>query len=136
MLENQDFDMQIWRAKTLMDAHQNGSLFWLAQTQGTDFYTCWRGARDGQPWAIGLDQSGKSWGPTQDGSRIGGLEPFLYPPKYTCVQAGQTLINAGITEAWTQCSLLKHSDYNPVYEFQFATHPVVFVDATTNQIVT
>lgn len=136
MLGSQDFDMQIWRAKTLMDAHQNGSLFWLAHNEGTEFYTCWRGARDGAPWAIGLDPSGKSWGPTQDGSRITGLDPFSYPPKYTCVQANQTLIMAGIVEAWTQCSLFKHLEYNPVYEFQFPEHATVFVDAMTNQIVT
>ena len=132
-----DFDQQVWGAKSLMDLHQDGSLFYLAEVEaGGTMYTCWQGSRDSKPYAITISSSGKSTGPTLDDSRVGDCGTWAYPPKLSCVQAQAAMAKAGITGTWTYCRLRKSVDYrfNPFYDFVFHSHAPVRVDAMTGAV--
>ena len=137
LLSPLNFDQQVWATKTLMDLHQHGSQFYLAEANrdGT-MYTCWQGSEDSRPYAITIDISGHSTGPTFDDSRVAECQAFVYPPKLSSVQAQQAMINAGITDSWSFCRLRKTVDYrgNPFYDFTFPTRQPVHVDAVTGQV--
>jgi len=131
------FDQQVWGAKSLMDLHQSGSLFYLAEADrdGT-MYTCWQGSQDSRPYAITIDSTGHATGPIFDDSRVAECQVFVYPPKLSCAQAQQAMVKAGITDTWTFCRLRQTVDYrgNPFYDFAFAARRPVHVDAVTGQV--
>ena len=131
------FDQQVWGAKSVIDLVQHGSQFLIAQgTAVQSTYTCWLGARDKLPTAIVIDSTGHATGPFPDDSRIKDCLPWTYPPKVTCAQATVIMNKSGITEAWTTCELIKTSAQpNPVYNFGFATHGPVTVDAVSGKII-
>jgi len=131
------FDQQIWGAKSLMDLYQCQSQFYLAEGDaGGTMYTCWQGSQDSKPYAVTVDTSGHTTGPTFDDSRVAECKAFVYPPKFSCAQAQQAMVKAGITDPWTFCRLRKTVDYryNPFYDFTFATRRPVHVDAVTGQV--
>jgi hypothetical protein len=131
------FDQQIYGAQSLMNLHQSGSWFYLAEADrnGT-MYTCWQGSEDAKPYAITVDITGHATGPTFDDSRVAECQAFVYPPTLSCAQAQQAMINAGITDAWIFCRLRQTVDYrgNPFYDFTFSNRQPVHVDAVTGQI--
>ena len=131
------FDQQIWGAKSLMDLHQNGSKFYLAEADrnGT-MYTCWQGSEDTKPYAITVDITGHATGPTFDDSRVAECQAFVYPPTLSCNQAQQAMTKAGITDTWLFCRLRQTVDYrgNPFYDFTFDGRQPVHVDAVTGPI--
>jgi len=137
LLSPLSFDQQIWGAKSLMDLHQSGSKFYLAEADrnGT-MYTCWQGSEDTNPYAINVDITGHATGPTFDDSRVAECQAFVYPPTLSCAQAQQAMTKAGITEAWLFCRLRQTVDYrgNPFYDFTFTNRQPVHVDAVTGQI--
>lgn len=147
LVEQLDFDQQVWGAKSLMDIHQQGSKFFLAEGNNDDtVYTCWNGASDNLPYAITVDTNGFSTGPVQDSSKIGDCMLWEYPPKISCADAVIAMANAGITTVWQGCRLRQGVDpqYNPFYEFTFDTQLeslrgrndpfTVNVDAVTGQV--
>jgi hypothetical protein len=137
LLSPLNFDQQVWGAKSLMDLHQNGSQFYLAEADaGSTMYTCWQGSEDQKPYAVTIDSSGHVTGPTFDDSRVAECMAFAYPPKLSCAQAQQAMNKSGITDTWTFCRLRKTVDYrgNPFYDFTFTTRQPVHVDAVTGQV--
>jgi len=131
------FDQQVWGAKSVMDLYQFKSQFLIAQgTAGNSCYTCWLGSRDKISTAIDVDSTGHATGPFPDDTRTKDCLPWTYPPKVTCAQAVINMSQAGITEAWSTCELRKTSaNPNAVYNFTFAVHAPVVVDATTGKII-
>jgi len=137
LLSPLSFDQQVWGAKSLMDLHQSGSRFYLAEAnRGETMYTCWQGSQDNRPYAITIDSTGHSTGPTFDDSRVAECQAFAYPPKFSCAQAQQLMVKAGITDSWAFCRLRQTVDYREscFYDFTFATRKPVRVDATTGQV--
>ena len=132
-----NFDQQIWGTKSLMDLHQSGSQFYLAEADaGGIMYTCWQGSQDQKPYAITVDTSGHTSGPILDDSRVAECMAFVYPPKLSCAAAQQAMVKAGISDIWSFCRLRKTVDYrgNPFYDFAFITRRPVHVDAVTGQV--
>jgi hypothetical protein len=131
------FDQQVWGAKSVMDLVQHGSKFLLADgvNQG-DCYTVWSGAKDGKATAIVIDSSGHATGPFPDDSRTKDCQPWQYPPKVTCAQAVHIMVQSGITETWTKCTLQQITGQkNPAYTFIFTEHAPVVIDAVTGKII-
>jgi hypothetical protein len=131
------FDQQVWGAKSVIDLVQRGSQFLLAEgTAGADCYTAWSGSKTKAPVAIVVDSTGHATGPFPDDSKTAGCEPWKYPPKFSCAQAVDAMAKAGVTEAWTTCTLKQITGQkNPTYTFSFAQHAPVVVDATTGKII-
>ena len=131
------FDQQVWGAKSVMDLYQVKSQFLLAQgAAGGSCYTCWLGSRDKISTAIDVDSTGHATGPFPDDTRTKDCLPWTYPPKVTCAQAVTNMSRAGITEAWSTCTLKQTTGQkNPAYTFTFAEHAPVTVDATSGKIL-
>jgi hypothetical protein len=131
------FDQQVWGAKSVIDLVQRGSQFLLAQgTNGQECYTCWFGAKTKTPTAIVIDSTGHATGPFPDDTKVNDCAAWTYPPKFSCAQAVANMVKAGITEAWTTCTLKQPTGQkNPAYTFTFDAHAPVTVDAATGKII-
>jgi hypothetical protein len=132
-----NYDQQILGAQAVMNLHETGSLFYLAEADaGSTMYTVWQGSEDNKPYAITVTNTGHATNPVVDSSKIGDCKAFAYPPKLSCGAAQQAMSQAGITDAWNFCRLRQSMDPvgNPFYDFAFNTRGPVRVDAVTGQV--
>jgi hypothetical protein len=137
LMSSLTFDQQVWGAKSVIDLAQFKSQFLIAQGPlGGTVYTCWMGSKDKVPTAVTVDSTGHATGPFPDSSHVQDCVAWTYPPKVSCAQAVANMAKAGITEPWTFCTLKKVTGQkNPTYNFQFASHAPVTVDAATGKIL-